>query len=138
MHWLNWGWLMLLFGPLETICGIWLATSDCLHLERRRFLIVATFCMISLQLSFQDVKERISATVPTWRNVLPNSKQRRRGGQQKGFVQLTAGQPEHPVLGRRAETNAYVDNHYESSRFGLIGSAMIGGDGRRAAVEMKT
>ena len=40
---------MLLFGPLETVGGIWLATSAIAFiLEASGFLIVATLCVLGL------------------------------------------------------------------------------------------
>ena len=129
---------MLLFGPLETICGIWLATSAMAFLlEASGFLIVATFCMISLVVILPrpaigadfgdccaDLEERVAELEATTA----------RKGNKKVSVQLY-GKVNRAVLfwDDGAETNTYVvDNHYESSRFGLIGSARSAVTGRRA------
>ena len=134
----------MLLGPLETVAGVWLAISAiAFMLEATSFLMVATLCALGL-VAFHpktakaadfgdccaDLEERVAELEATTV----------RKGNKKVSVQLY-GKVNRAVLfwDDGAEQNTYVvDNHYESSRFGLIGSAKIGGEwsaGYRLEVE---
>ena len=136
---------MLLFGPLETVAGLWLAMSAVAFIcWAAGFLLIATLCALGLVVILPrpakaadlsgdccaDLEERVAELEATTA----------RKGNKKVTVQLY-GKVNRAVLfwDDGAEQNIYVvDNHYKSSRFGLKGSAKIGGDwsaGYRLEVE---
>ena len=139
---------MLILESFEAVVGIWLAISAIAFtvgsLGGASILAIAVFCsvwaMVILPRSAKatdlgrdccsDLEERVAELEATTI----------RKGNQKVSVQLY-GKTNRAILfwDDGAEQNAYVvDNHYESSRFGLIGSATIGGDwsaGYRLEVE---
>ena len=138
---------MLLLGSLETVAGIWLATSAiAFFFWANSFPVIAALCAVGLVVVIPrpakgadlggdccaDLEERVAELEATTA----------RKGNKKVSVQLY-GKVNRAVLfwDDGAETNTYVvDNHYESSRFGLIGSAKIGGDwsaGYRLEVETR-
>jgi hypothetical protein len=123
--------MLFLFEPLETIAGVWLGISAAAFiLEATGFLTIATLCAVSLMAFLStpakaadlgdccaDLEERVAELEATTA----------RKGNKKVSVQLY-GKVNRAVLfwDDGAESNTYVvDNHYESSRFGFIGSAKI-------------
>ena len=126
---------MLLLDALQTVGGIWLAISAIAFvLEAASHFAIAILCVFGIALILPrpakaadlggdccaDLEERVAELEATTA----------RKGNKKVSVQLY-GKVNRAVLfwDDGAEQNTYVvDNHYKSSRFGLIGSAKIGSD----------
>jgi Gram-negative porin len=126
---------MVLLESLEAVGGIWLAISSIAFMfAGASWLTIMSLCLIGALIVLpksaraadsganccDDIEERVAELEATTV----------RKGNKRVSVQLY-GKVNRAVLfwDDGAETNTYVvDNHYESSRFGLIGSAKIAGE----------